>query len=459
MELVNDVRPPAIAGTFFPADAGPLAASVDGHLAQSAAAEYTPKAIIAPHAGHVFSGPIAGAVYATLHAVSAEIRRVVMIGPCHRVPVRGFAVPSHRLWRSPLGDVPLDRVTIDRLSSFAGVEVKDECHTEEHCLEVQLPFLQRILSDFSIVPILVGRADPPQVEALLRELWGGPETLIVISSDLSHYHDYASAQKLDGAASLAIECLRPRQINDDQACGRIPIKGLLRRARALDMRVTTLDLRNSGDTAGTKDRVVGYGAYGFEYAHSARLSDEHRKMLGDLGRGVISAAVENGGRMPRVVANTLAPQLRSARATFVTLKIGGKLRGCIGSITPSRSLALDVAENSFKAGFGDPRFPALSAEDRDRIDISVSILSTPRQLECRTEAQLVADLNPDRDGVILVDGEKRGLFLPQVWESLPDPQDFVRHLKGKARLPEDHWSDAIQFYRFSTESFDCPRQN
>ena len=451
--IADEVRRPAIAGTFYPAEASELAAAVKDYLGATRVTHPPSKAIVAPHAGFIYSGPVAGSVYASLRPLAERIRRVVLIGPAHRVALRGLAVPGHRSWRTPLGDVALDRAAVDRIARLPEVRVLDAAHVEEHCLEVQLPFLQCMLRDFSIVPVLAGQAEPAAVDAVLRELWGGPETLVVISSDLSHYHDYEAAQGLDREATLAIECLRPENLADEQACGRIPIKGLLARARDLDMRATALDLRNSGDTAGSRDRVVGYGAYGFEYARSARLSDAHRQTLLGLGRDVLAQSAARRGRKPVFAIGDLSPQLKAARATFVTLKIDGKLRGCVGSVSAHRALALDVADNAHKSAYGDPRFDALTADELDRLDLGVSILSSPRPMSCRTEDELIDQLHPDHDGLILAEGEKRSLFLPQVWNNLADPRAFVRHLKAKAGLVEDHWSDGIKAYRFSAESF------
>jgi len=457
--LDSEIRPPAIAGTFYDAAPERLAATVDRFLADGDPGHPPGKAIIVPHAGHVYSGPIAGTVYATLRPVADHIRRVVLIGPAHRVFVHGLALPSHRQWRTPLGDVDLDRPALDRIARLPDVAVNDEAHASEHCLEVQIPFLQRTLDRFRIVPILAGRADPGLVARVLEALWGGPETLIVISSDLSHYEDYDTARRLDRAASKSIERLEPRTIADPQACGRLPIKGLLRRARALDLRATTLDLRNSGDTAGSKDRVVGYGGYTLEYAHSARLPDRTRDLLLKTARDVLRHAAANNGNRPDIRVGSLPPQLRAHRATFVTLKLDGKLRGCIGTVRPERPLALDVAENAYRSAFRDPRFGPLSVEEADKVDISVSILSHPRPLAFRSEDELIDRVRPDRDGLILTSGDKRGLFLPQVWESLPQCADFIGNLKRKAGLPRDYWSDDLQVQRFSTESFGTDASN
>jgi len=260
---MSSVRPPAVAGLFYPNNPEQLRQMVDGYLAAASADGSPPKALIVPHAGYVYSGPVAATAYATLADVRATISRVVLLGPAHRVPFTGLAASSTNAFDTPLGPVFLDRAAIDRALDLPQVRVIDEAHRQEHSLEVQLPFLQEALEDFRLVPLLVGDASPAVVAEVLELLWGGPETLIVISSDLSHYHDYATARRLDHATSAAIEALRPQDIGVDQACGRHPINGLLELARRRGLAARTLDLRCSGDTAGPRDQVVGYGAYAF----------------------------------------------------------------------------------------------------------------------------------------------------------------------------------------------------
>jgi AmmeMemoRadiSam system protein B len=261
--MMNITRTPAVAGLFYPADAQELRATVRGLLAAAAATPPTPKAIIAPHAGYVYSGPIAASVYARLIPARDRIRRVVLLGPAHRVAFEGLAVSAAAAFTTPLGDIPVDTVAVERLLALPQVRVLDQAHRGEHSLEVQLPFLQEVLVDFTLVPLVVGDATPEEVSEVIEALWGGDETLVVISSDLSHYHDYATARRLDAATSRAIESLRPQDIGYEDACGRIPVNGLLLSARGHGLRAQLLDLRNSGDTAGTRDRVVGYGAYAF----------------------------------------------------------------------------------------------------------------------------------------------------------------------------------------------------
>lgn len=259
----KNIRRAAVAGMFYPEDARDLHQLVQEYLGAAHLVAPPPKAVIAPHAGYVYSGPVAGSAFLQLQPLKERVRRIVMAGPSHRVPFRGIAVPSTGFFATPLGIVPVDRAAVDGLGDLPGVLTLDAAHAEEHSLEVHLPFLQEVLGEFSIVPLVVGDASTREVAAVLERLWGGPETLFAISSDLSHYHDYDTARAMDRATSQAIEALRPQDIKPEHACGRLPILGLLEMARSHGLKGRTLDLRNSGDTAGPRDEVVGYGAYAF----------------------------------------------------------------------------------------------------------------------------------------------------------------------------------------------------
>jgi AmmeMemoRadiSam system protein B len=256
------VREPAVAGQFYPKDPGELRALVNGFLEEvTPDAGAAPKALVAPHAGYIYSGAIAASAYARLLPYRDTYSRVVLLGPCHRVPVAGMAVSGAEAFRTPLGDVPVDLETVAELEA-KGIRVFEPSHQYEHSLEVQLPFLQTVLGEFSIVPVLVGEARPQAVAKLLEMLWGGPETLIVISSDLSHYLDYDAACAQDSRTCRRIEHL-DADIGHEDACGATPLRGLLLAAKRHGMDVSTLDLRNSGDTEGDRDFVVGYGAWMF----------------------------------------------------------------------------------------------------------------------------------------------------------------------------------------------------
>jgi MEMO1 family protein len=257
-------REPAVAGTFYPANPQQLHLMLNRYLEDAKKEEKVPKAIIVPHAGYIYSGPIAASAYARLKKAKDRITRVVIIGPSHRVGFRGLAISRANYFTTTLGDIPVDQDATVRIAQLPFVEYIEQAHKFEHSLEVHLPFLQETLSDFKIVPIVAGDASAEQVAQVIDALWGGVETLIVISSDLSHYHDYATAKKLDQLTSERIEKKQYELIESDSACGKVPINGLLKLALEKSLSVKTIDLRNSGDTAGDKSRVVGYGAYVIE---------------------------------------------------------------------------------------------------------------------------------------------------------------------------------------------------
>ncbi len=255
------IRPAAVAGAFYPDDPAELSAMIQSFLHQADPDKATPKAIIVPHAGYVYSGPVAASAYAPLQKAAGQISRVVLIGPSHRVAFNGLAVSSADLFATPLGNIAVDKAVIATLLQLPFVHLLDQAHSLEHSLEVQLPFLQTVLADFTLVPIVAGDATAEQVDQVLESVWGGPETLIVISSDLSHYHDYFTARQKDRHTTELIEQKHYEQLDFDSACGRVPVSGLLKLAREHGLQVKNIDLRNSGDTAGDKNRVVGYGAY------------------------------------------------------------------------------------------------------------------------------------------------------------------------------------------------------
>lgn len=260
---MTNIRQAAVAGLFYPADATQLKQDIESYLNHAPHNTDAPKAIIAPHAGYIYSGPIAASAYASLASVAEKISTVVLLGPAHQIPFSGLAGVSYDGFATPLGVVPIDQYAMQKLLTLPQVQILNAAHAQEHSLEVHLPFLQMLLNNFKLIPLVVGDASKEEVAEVLQTVWGGDETLIVISSDLSHYNEYATARKIDRATSIAIERLQPDQLHYDMACGRNPINGLLHIAKQKGMKVKTLDLRNSGDTAGNRDRVVGYGAYVF----------------------------------------------------------------------------------------------------------------------------------------------------------------------------------------------------
>ncbi len=440
------IRPAAFAGSFYPADPLALMQIVDGYVADSGPAPSgpPPKAIIAPHAGYIYSGPVAAKVYALLTPLKDTIRRVVLIGPSHRVAFRGLALGAADAWATPLGPVRVDRSAYVQVAGLPLVGELDQAHGPEHSLEVHLPFLMRVLGDFALVPIVAGDAPADAVAALLDALWGGPETLIVVSSDLSHYLDYSACQQTDRATATAIEHLDGAAIDRDGACGRVPVSGLLLTAKRRGMSIRTLDLRNSGDTAGPKDKVVGYGAWAF-YEPEKTHSLKHRLL--DLARASIDHGLTTGAPLPPPPGNETDP-LRQPGACFVTLTRNGALRGCIGSPVAWRNLGADVVDNAFKSAFRDPRFQPLSPDELADLDISITVLTAPQPMRFIDEDDLIRQLRPGKDGLIIEDQGRQALFIPSVWEQLPDPRQFLAQLKHKAGLGAQHWSPTFTARRF-----------
>ena len=258
---MTTVRKPAVAGRFYPDDARVLQSTIKGYLDAAEPGTTAPKAIIVPHAGYVYSGPVAGSGYAQLELVRKSIRRIVLLGPSHFVSVRGLAACRADVFDTPLGSVSIDTEALACVLALPQVEILEAAHAREHSLEVHLPFLQEILDDFQVLPLLVGNPTLDEVGEIIELLWNGPETLFVISSDLSHFHDYETATRLDRETSRLIGEMRFEELRGDRACGYKPISGLLRAARSRSLHVRIIDVRNSGDMAGARDRVVGYGAY------------------------------------------------------------------------------------------------------------------------------------------------------------------------------------------------------
>lgn len=459
---MGNVRDPAVAGFFYPADKETLASDVTGYLsAAPIPATIAPKALIAPHAGYVFSGQVAAKAYATWRYHKDKIERVVLVGPAHRVAFQGIAAPTVEAFKTPLGRVPIDENAIAAIRDMPQIVLDDEPHRQEHSLEVHIPFLQQVLGDFKLVPLVAGTVSGEQVAEVLERLWGNDATRFVISTDLSHYQDYDTARKLDDATAKAIEAMKPTAIGRDQACGRIPITGALIAARNHGLSVQRLDLRNSGDTAGKKDKVVGYGSWAVceagESTAKAPKSGDHF-LLEKEGARILRAAMQSvsyamkNGKTPKVDIPSFPPALREHRATFVTINKNGQLRGCIGTLQAHQPLIVDIVENAYKAAMKDSRFPPIQEDEAPALDLSVSLLSPFQEMSFSNEADFIRQLRPKTDGLVIADQGKRSVFLPQVWESIPNPKQFVSHLKQKAGLPAGHWSASFQAWRFTATS-------
>ncbi|MFK5913052.1 MAG: AmmeMemoRadiSam system protein B [Woeseiaceae bacterium] len=451
---MHHIRQPAVAGMFYPADKQSLKDDIHQYLNQvhdpRGEQLIMPKAIVVPHAGYIYSAPIAASAYKQIIPLKDKINRVILLGPSHRVGFRGLAVPESDIFNTPLGNIPIDKKGIKLLAGLTQVIVSEQAHRDEHSLEVQLPFLQEVLGEFSLIPLVVGDAERHEVAEVINRLWDEEHTLIVISTDLSHYHEYNEAKQLDRATSEAIENLKPDLIGYDDACGRNGLKGMMTVAKEKNLSVDTIDLRNSGDTAGDKNRVVGYDTV---LMSSIKLSIEDQKICLQIAYESIKHGLQKSSAV-QVVTSGYSSDLQQILASFVTLHKNGELRGCIGSLEAHQPLINDIAEHAYAAAFQDPRFPSLQDNEYEQLEVEISVLGKPEPMTFESEEDLLQQIQPNIDGLILEYGDNRGTFLPSVWEQLPDKKEFLSHLKMKANLPIHWWDNAAKISRYETFSFD-----
>jgi MEMO1 family protein len=452
------IHPAQVAGMFYPAAPDALSAVIAAACKQARPdGSVAPKVVVAPHAGLVYSGAVAATAFGAWARRAEPPCRIVIVGPAHRFAFAGVAIHPARKWTTPLGEAPVAPVAHAALAGVRGVAIDPRPFAGEHSLEMHLVMLQAMLpAPFEIVPILVGDADPHDVAEALRAVWGGPETAVAVSSDLSHFLDRASAERIDADTGRRIETLDAPSLDGRRACGFLPILGALAIAAERDMRASGLHLATSADVGADSSRVVGYGAFAFEYSASARLAEADRQLLLAACMAALGEATRNGGQPPALRLNGAPPALSPWRATFVTLTENGRLRGCIGSPTPLRPLVDDAVANTAQAGFADPRFPPLRESELSRLRLDVSILSHPRPVPAESESAIVGALEPDRDGLILGLGRRLALFLPSVWRQLPDGRAFVRQLIAKAGLETTNWPEGLEAMRFRVESFGAP---
>jgi AmmeMemoRadiSam system protein A len=468
------VREPAVAGLFYPKDAAELAQTVDALLAQARThtIEGKLRALICPHAGCSYSGPVAATAYRLLPG--REFRTVFVIAASHYAPFRGASVANADAYRTPLGLVPIAPAAAE-LAKTAPFVLEPRCilqrpqwaaqasrpmpglgedtpETWEHSGEVQVPFLQRTLKDFSLVSIVTGDVDPAQMaQALLPRL--DDKTLLVISTDLSHYHPYDKAKELDGHCVQAMCRLNIERMQSEEACGKAPVLAVMHLARQKGWKPKLLDYRNSGDTAGNKDGVVGYAAIAFYEPAPQSFSTEERKYLLSLARQSLKEAATNN-RLPDVKSDGLAAKFAETKGCFVTLTKGGQLRGCIGHIIPQQPLFKAIIENAQSAALRDTRFAPVQPSELDQIEVEVSVLTVPQPLAFSSPEDLLGKLQPHKDGVVLQIGHAGATYLPQVWEQIPDKVDFMNSLSQKAGLPPDTWrKGGAAVFIYHVESF------
>jgi AmmeMemoRadiSam system protein B/AmmeMemoRadiSam system protein A len=475
------VRQPAVAGLFYPKDPATLSQTLDALLASA-----TPRtidgelrALICPHAGYPYSGPVAATAYRLLSgyrlASGHGFQTVVLLAVSHYAGFAGASVADADFYRTPLGDVPVSpkarelaksspflpepRCLVQRpqwalqASHATPPAGADTPETWEHSGEVQVPFLQRTLKDFALVPVVTGEADPEQMARALAPLVDD-KTLVVASSDLSHYHSYAEARALDKITTDAIVKLDVdgmKLLGD--ACGKTPVLALMVLAKQKGWKASLLDYRNSGDTAGNKDAVVGYAAIAFYSPREQAFTTSERKTLLNLARRTVREVVTTG-KQPEVDADAFPASFTEKKGCFVTLTKRGQLRGCIGHILPQESLYKAIIDNAQSAAVRDHRFTPVQPDELDKLEIEISVLTVPEPLAFSSPEDLLSKLRPHHDGVVLqVDG-RGATYLPQVWEQIPDKTRFMNSLAEKAGCEAGAWRGAgAKVFLYHVEAF------
>jgi MEMO1 family protein len=449
----GDIRKPVFAGSFYPDTPEAISALIKEYVSRvkpihvNRSPHATLRALIIPHAGYAYAGWTAAHI--SLAVNGDRFNRIIVMGPDHRIGFEGCAVSDAEAWETPLGRIRLDQAA-ERLRRnnvlFRAIPASDRF---EHSVEVVLPYLQYFFKKFDLIPIVFGRGeDLAEKAAAAIDPLLDQDTLIVVSSDLSHYLPYQGAMAKDRGTIESILTLNAAELKkrENAACGKVPILVLMDMARRHHWQPVLLHYSNSGDTAGDRSRVVGYASIAFYGGSSMNnhegsfqsLNERQGQTLVKLVRQTIARKL--GKRLINVDPDALADSaFQKKRGTFVTLTINKQLRGCIGNLDARDSIVAGVKRNAVNAAFHDPRFSPLSTDELDHTDIEVSILTEPRPLEYRDGNELISKLRVHVDGVILQKGPAGATFLPQVWEQLPKPEDFLSHLCMKAGLPADTW--------------------
>lgn len=454
-------REPAVAGAFYSADRQQLDEDVKHYLGLSdTTAVDMPKILIVPHAGYKYSGSVAAKAYSLLKGHSDKIKTVVLVGPAHYVKLNGASIPDYKSFKTPLGEVVINKSLAKKLTEKSSImTISNKPHEREHSLEVQLPFLQKVIGKFNIVPIVYGDVSPEELAAALVPVLQEENTLLVFSADLSHYYSYDHAQEMDEHTSTLISNNDP-DVLQEFSCGATGINAALILSKENKLYPETLELKNSGDVTGDKQSVVGYGAWSFTENKSGEKLvgiDKEIKSLENFAglyanelREIVQISLEDAveGKQYKPSRKNYSEALFDKGASFVTLTKNGELRGCIGTIIPREAIALDVAKSTYSAAMSDKRFSKLKKEELAELDFHISLLTSLERVRFLSEEDLLSKIVEEKDGLVMIDGSRQGLFLPSVWRQIPDKREFLQHLKIKTGLSPNYWSNKIQIYRF-----------
>ena len=449
---MKKIREPVAAGSWYPGDKVTLKAAVRKYLSNAKKAELngTIKAIIVPHAGYRFSGQVAAAAF---KQIDNSYATVILLGPSHTYPLNGASILNVTHYKTPIGEIPLSKKVKELLKEDI-IKTVPEAHAQEHSLEIELPFLQETLTDFELIPILVGKINQNKFkEALLKHI--DDKTLIVVSADLSHYHPYDEAKQLDSYSIDRIMNLDSQGILDAEIDAPWAVSTLLEIAKNKKWIPLLLYYANSGDITGDKSAVVGYSAIVFiEKNEKELLTKEEQKFLLKLARNTIEQYLKTG-KKPAVDETKLTPALKKIHGCFTTLNKNYNLRGCIGRILPQEELYKCVMDNSISAAVNDGRFSPVQYDELKDVKIEISVLTVPKKLEFSSGEDLKNKLRPMTDGVILKKGWNQATYLPQVWESFQTKEEFLSSLCAKGCMDSNCWQDpSIEVHTYQAFVFE-----
>ena len=407
--------------------------------------EYTSRAIIVPHAGYQYSGQLAFDGFSYL---KKDIKTIFIFAPTHKKSVNNLALNNVDEFETPLGKINVHKVLQEEIIEDFECEYYPEAFEEEHAIEVQIPFIQYFFKDIKIIPILIGNDDVNKALKIIKRYYQNPQNAFVISSDLSHFLKEEDAIKVDNITAGMIENSNIAGFRFEQACGAVPICALSEYSRQKGYSLIRVGLTNSSMTTNDKSNVVGYGSW---FLFKGKRNDFIEQYFSSKVINIAKKTIESklSGKSEINITSYLPyPPVDSTGAVFVTLEIDGNLRGCIGSPVAHTSLLIDLIKNSYNAAFSDPRFNPLTKEEYSKTNISISLLSNPEKIEFSDEEDLLKQLRPNIDGIIIRDGENQALYLPSVWKQLPSKKIFLNTLKQKAGMAPTHFSKTFEAYRF-----------
>ena len=430
------------AGTFYPSEKHELEQLIESFRIKEP--EYYSRAVIIPHAGYVYSGKLAAK---GIQQLKKDAKNVFIFAPAHYERIFGCTVCDYDAFETPLGDIEVNKELNGEIAKFCDCNAGNFVFEKEHSIEVQLPLIKTFLPDAKIIPVLYGCENFKNLAETIENFYENEDNVFIISSDLSHFYPEKEAYKIDNYTAKLFEENNLNNFEQEQACGAVGICGLVEFAKKKNFSLIRAGLTNSAATTGDSSRVVGYGSW---FLYEGEKNNYIKKYYSDFVKKVCKDSILSGLQLGHADLNNYECVFEEYGASFVTLELDGILRGCIGSIIAHRPLIQDLIKNAHAAAFSDPRFPALTLNEYNKISISISLLSKPERLEFDDEQELLNELVPAIDGLIIRDGNYQSVFLPDVWEQLPDKKEFLEQLKLKAGLPKDYFSESLEAFKFKT---------